>query len=306
MPIVCTELDEVAPGKPIALCVVGDYVMVVSENVASPGLMPNGSFAVMRGSTSTAKAFSGLEPYGGTYGNFTWGCCAAAYGFAFTFHGAGQMAKIDVATGGMATWATRGGSGSARSKVLGGAGGYAVLADFFEPPYNNYKLNCWHVSTDAKSIYSFSGTTWKTWFSTGTHIYGSDYLTWFQFDPSTGTKVDLGWAPANYAICPGAFDGTYGWYSTNSSFVRVDLTSGSQVSWNHSSIPGGGVLPGSSMALHSDGWIYGVTDGDHIVGLNRSNGDMGKAPLAPTRGRRGAGVASAGGKLWIPSGEPLS
>ena len=85
MALFAGELNEVAPKRPVDVCVVGTYIFSAFQNDATSGLMPYGAFAVLSTSTEVALAYTGLPSSqgvgnfnafsaasGGGYGGATW------------------------------------------------------------------------------------------------------------------------------------------------------------------------------------------------------------------------------------------
>jgi hypothetical protein len=54
MALFAGELNEVAPKRPVDVCVVGTYIFSAFQNDATSGLMPNGAFAVVIPANSRA------------------------------------------------------------------------------------------------------------------------------------------------------------------------------------------------------------------------------------------------------------
>ena len=54
MALFAGELNEVAPKRPVDVCVVGTYIFSAFQNDATSGLMPNGAVAVLIPANSRA------------------------------------------------------------------------------------------------------------------------------------------------------------------------------------------------------------------------------------------------------------
>ena len=302
MTIFGAELLEVAPKSPIAVCVVGNHVVTVTNNSSTSGLMPNGSFSVMNAVTETAKAYTGLQTTTASWGNYGYDSLVGAGGYAWavTMNGA-AIHRIDPATGGITDFWTGQSSTTYHIAactdyvvaICGGGSGRIIRI---------------HIPTMTLSLGAGTGGGSSLASSASDRIYvgnGSSGSQAYSYTPSTDTITLMSGGPV--AVQRGVVVGGLWWFpswSPGNTFVSRSTTAPYAVtSYSHSLIPGG--ANGSGIVSHSDGRIYGLSDANNLIGFDPGTGTFDKDVLAPVRGRR-YDLGSAAGKLWIPSGEPLS
>ena len=308
MPIFGAELSEVAPKDPVSLAVVDDqYIVAFNRNSSTSGLMPDGAFSVMDTATETARAFSGLPTQYWTVVPAAAAVGAGGYAWAAISYGH-TVWKVDPVTGGVTTITTGSGfinNGAARVAT---AGGYVVLISTAGSSNGVRTIN---VSTNATAQYSITGHTFSSAVaSDGTYVYFygmvSSVAGLYRLDPSTGTATAVGGRGSGAPDGQGCYVGGSIWMSNTVSLFKFDPTGvAAPVAYNHTAITGGNYLDPVSLAAHTDGWIYGYGGSGYLIGFNPATGTFGKEALSPARGRR-FNVVSCDGKLWVPSGEPLT
>lgn len=306
MAILSADLLEVAPKSPAPVATVGNYVVAFNTNSSTTGLVPNGAFAVMDTTTETAKAYSGLTattsapaPIGFTaaYGH-------GGYAWAWLPDGS-SLYRIDPATGGVTTFST--GTAFGGTAICCAANGYVCA---FASGSNQIKI--WNISAGTLATLNTSGMTASSGVAeVGNYIYAQVTISGTsairKFDPSGGGSfvAASGAAPANTSG-KGVSYGGYVWFQHTTGITRVDPTSFAFTTYSHTSITGGNYSGSSTnLVLGSDNWLYGYGGSDYLIGFNPATGAFGKEALTPARGRRFS-LASCNGKLWLPSGEPLT
>lgn len=310
MPIFGAELSEVAPKDPVSLAVVDDqYVVAFGLNSTTSGLMPNGSFSVMDSATETARAFTGLNASTTSPRSVPGAAAVGANGYAWASRAEGQTVyKVDPVTGGVTTITPGGVFGSNGTVHVAAAGGYVVLLSSSGGSNGARTID---DSTDAVTLYTITGHTNTSGVaSDGTYVYFygtvSSVQGLYRFDPATGTTTAVGGSGAGTGSGQGCYVGGSIWMSATTTLIEFDPAGvAAPVAYNHSLITGGNYQSLVTLAAHTDGWIYGYGSSDYLIGFDPATGVFGKEALAPTRGRR-HNVASCNGKLWIPSGEPLT
>ena len=310
MPIFGAELSEVAPKDPLSLAVVDDqYIVAFGRNSSTSGLMPNGSFSIMDTATETARAFTGLNTSTTAPRSVPAAAAVGANGYAWGSRSEGQTVyKVDPVTGGVTTITPGGVFGSNGSVLVAAAGGYVVLLSSAGGSNGARTVD---VSTNATSQYTIAGhTSTSAVASDGTYVYFygtvSSTTGLYRFDPSAGTATAVGGGGAGIADGQGCYVGGSIWMSSITGLVEFDPTGvAAAVAYTHTGVTGGNYASPVTLTGHTDGWIYGYGNSGYLIGFNPATGTFGKEALSPSRGRR-YNVASCDGKLWIPSGEPLT
>lgn len=307
MPIFSTELPEVAPKQPQVNIAVGAYVVAVGLNTSTSGLMPNGAFSVMDTTPETARAFTGLNASTSPPTPFQSGAGCAYGGYAWVSSpGGNTLYRIDPATGGVTSIAM--GSVFAYNAVarVSTAGGYICV---FSSGLETTRL--YRVSTAAVSTVTTTGLTGTVGTaSDGTYVYAHTIISGVtgirRFDPSAGTFTLIGTTTGSVPANQGVVHAGSVWYAASDIVLAVNLTTGIQTSYSHTGVAGGNYSSATDLVLHDDGYMYGYgSASDVLIVFDPATGAFVKETLSPTRGRRYSPV-SCGGKLWIPSGEPLT
>lgn len=310
MPIFGAELAEVAPEQPRAVAVEGDYICTINYPNSDAGLMPNGSYVIMDTTTETARAFTGLgtsTSVGASDSPVTSVVGHAGYFWVQRFSG-DAITRITPSTGALTTYSMP--RGDLKPLALGaGMGDY--LAFFSATNAFGYDHQVWRISTTTSaSAGSFvdSGMSALAACSDG-HFYVKAAVgsTWHKMDPTApNTSVA---STTGGGVGRGVEYGGYLWFQNSTGITRLDFSlfpaAGTFTNYSHTIVPGGNYASTSDLVLGADNWLYGYGDSDYLIGFDPATGTFGKEALAPTRGRRYT-ICSAAGKLWIPSGEPLT
>lgn len=306
MPITSTELTEVVVEQPRAVAVEGDYICTINYPNTDAGLMPNGSFVIFDTTTETARAFSGLNATTATdnAGSPT-SSVVGAGGYFWTSNYSGNLIyRIDPATGSV--------SGLPSPGFNLGAGFGLAIGDyifFLIADVNGAQSRRWTISTSTNTAMTGARAPGGVACSDGyLYLYDSVVAVWRKWDPVANSSVTT---LAPFAACSGhgVEYGGYLWFHSSTGIVRLDPATfpavGSQTTYSHTVIPGGNYATTSDLVLGADNWLYGYGASDYLIGFDPATGSFAKEALSPARGRRYT-IASAGGKLWIPSGEPLT
>lgn len=303
MTISATELLEVAPKVPIGCCVVGDYVVANQSPGGASGLMPNGAFSIMDTDTESALAYSGLDSSNWqptTADNVYAFGLIAGNGYAWAvWPGTTTVSRITVTTGAI-TNKTLGSHLGNQQMFVTTAGGYVVA---FSGDGSTVRL-C-EMSTLTASPVTATHSTTQAIASDGTYVYWWSSNTWRRLDPSSGTVTTVGTTGAISAFGRGVVSGGIVWVRSATAIFAFDPSTGITATHSHTHLTGGNYATYTDLVLHADGNIYGFGASDYLIGFNPTNGMFGKEALPSSRSRRYT-VASAAGKLWIPSGEPLT
>lgn len=303
MALFAAELTEVAPKIPIGCCVVGDYIVANQSPGDSGGLMPNGAFAVMNASTESARAFTGLDT-----SNWQPNSSTALYAFAMAsgggyawavWPGTTTVSRITVTTGAI-TNTTLGSHLGNRQQFVVTAGGNVVA---FSGDGSTVRL-CDMSSLSVSSVTATHSTS-QAVASDGTYVYWWSSNTWRRLDPSSGTVSTVGSTGAIAAFGRGVVISGVVWVRSATAVIAFNISSGVTSTYSHTLVPGGDYATYTDLVQHSDGKLYGYGASDYLIVFDPSNGNFGKEALSPSRSRRNT-VASANGKLWIPSGIPLT
>lgn len=303
MALSASELTEVAPKTPIGCCVVGDYVVANQSPGGASGLMPNGAFSVMDTGTETALAYSGLDSSNWQPNTpdiiYAFAMVAGA-GYAWAvWPGVTTVSRITVTTGAI-TNTTLGSHLGNRQMFVTTAGGYVVA---FSGDGSTVRL-C-QMSTLTASSVTATHSVSQAIASDGTYVYWWSSNTWRRLDPASGTVTTVGTTGAISAFGRGVVIGGIVWVRSATALFAFNPSTGITATHSHTHLTGGDYATFTDLVAHSDGNIYGYGGSDYLIGFNPSNGLFGKEALSPSRSRRYT-VASAAGKLWIPSGEPLT
>ncbi len=302
MTILATELAEVAPIRADWLATDGTRILAVGRGVTEPGLMPPGSFSILDTSTEEARAFTGLS----TSTDYTYdgyGQCSAWYqgGYFWSTANRSNAYRIHPTTGAVST------HGLARRHLYGmifGAGDWIICP----PTASGWGVGGWRLqlSTFAGHNMNYPHTVMGgVPDPDGTHVWLRHIGSLSKYNPATDTiGASVPWGGANWVGRGAALGGLF-YFAVGSSVVEIDPSIPSLTSYSHALVPGS-PTSSSDIVAHSDGWLYmyGATN-DDLIGFHPPTGSFGKQALSPTRGHRSQ-IISAGGKLWIPSGEPLS
>lgn len=308
MPIVSTELNEVAPEVPNGLAVEGDYICTINYPNTLAGLMPNGSYVIFDTITETARAFTGFDSTTSpTFSGAPSPCVVGHGGYFWHWQESGDnLARIDPATGGLTNFATPGGE-------LNPAALHLAIGDYVVAfrTSNAFGTGCrrWQISTGTNFAFNgpSTGVTAGVACSDGyLYIQQVSASTWMQYDLATNTVIA---SAGSSALCygRGVEYGGYLWFKYLTGITRLDPATLSTTYYSHSLIPGGNSSNGqmSDLVLGADNWLYCYGTSDYLIGFDPATGTFGKEALSPTRGLRNT-IASCNGKLWIPSGEPLT
>lgn len=301
MPILATELAEVVPIQADWLATDGTRILAVGRGVTEPGLMPPGSFAILDTSTEEARAFAGLST-STDYSYYGYGQCSAWYqgGYFWSTANRSNAHRIHPTTGAVS------GHGMSLRHMYGlviGAGDWIICPR----PGNYWDSNGWKLQVSTlvgDYLPTPVDVTAGAPDPDGVHVWLRSYGSYFKYNPATNTTVATVSGPSG-PMHIGTHLGGKIYFNAGSSVVEIDPSIPSLVSYSHSLVPGS-PTSSSNITSHTDGWLYmyGATN-DDIIGFHPPSGSFGKQALSPTRGHRSQ-IISAGGKLWIPSGEPLS
>lgn len=302
MALFAGELNEVAPKRPVDVCVVGTYIFSAFQNDATSGLMPNGAFAVLSTSTEVALAYTGLPSSQGV-GNFNAFSAASGGGYAWVVpNNLGYFYRINPANGAITSYyiGTPGVS-SSTWKLVGTSTHILAYRNAFNT-VARISLSSFTVSTSASSALVDTVAT-----SDGSIVHyvngNGNYAT---YDPSSDTFTVIGGAGAGSPTGRGFVDSGLWWYPTATGVVSKMTTSPyTATTYTHTLTPGGNIASTSDLVKHSDGKFYAYGASDYLIAFDPSNGSFGKEALTPSRSRR-YNLCSAAGKLWLPSGEPLN
>lgn len=303
MAISITELAEVAPKSPIACCVVDDrWIVAINNNSSTSGLMPDGAFSVFDTATETAKAYTGLSTGIPTGSNYVGSCVVAAGGYAWAITTDGStLSRISPATGGITSIGL---PDASSQKFIAATSSYIVVTygSGYRVP-QRVNISTLVVTAGATSF------NMRTPIGSGALVYGTTGGGGaYAYDPAADSLVSLGSMPI--LDTPGVIVGNTWWglvwsgWGANLVVSKLIVAPYTVTTYSHGLVPGG-THSGTSDLVSYSGWLYAYGSSDYLIGLDPSTGTFGKAPLTPTRGRRHT-VASAAGKLWIPSGEPLT
>ena len=308
MAILSADLLEVAPKSPAPIATVGNYVVAFNTNSSTTGLVPNGAFAVMDTTTETAKAYSGLTTSTSTPIQIVSATGHGGYAWAWLPDGS-SLYRIDPATGGVTTFSTGSAFNNNGVAICCAANGYVCA---FSSGSTSNQIKIWNISAGTLATLNTSGMIASSGVAeVGNYIYAQVTISGTssairKFDPSGGGSfvAASGAAPA-YTLGKGVSYGGYVWFQHTTGITRVDPTSFAFTTYSHTSITGGNYLSSTNLVLGSDNWLYGYGGSDYLIGFNPATGAFGKEALTPARGRRHS-LAACNGKLWLPSGEPLT
>lgn len=303
MSISATELAEVAPKTPIACCVVDNrWIVTINNNSATSGLMPNGSFSVFDTTTETAKAYTGLSTSTTAAFNYAGSCVVAAGGYAWAIVMNGStLYRISPSTGAVTSIGLP--DASSQKWIAATSTHIVVTYGTGSKVPQRVDISTLAVTSGASSF------TMRTPIGSGSLVYGTTGSGGcYAYDPVADSLVSLGSIPILDST--GVIVGNTWWglvwsgYEANLVASKLLVAPYTVATYSHALVPGGTHSTVSDLVSHS-GWLYCYGSSDYLIGLDPATGAFGKAPLTPTRGRRYT-VASAAGKLWIPSGEPLT
>lgn len=300
MPIVASDLLEVAPSNTYSIAEVGDYIVSFNYPISVPGVMPNGSYVVFDTLTETSRAFTGLPTTAGAASSPN-SMAVGHAGYAWiNVWGGDTLYRVDPVTGGLTTFATPGGDN--RNGPIIGIGDYILnfrSGNSFESGSRQFRIS---TSTSSGVTEFFSGYGGHVACSDG-YVYINSGTSWAKVDPSTVSTVATFTGPAVLET-RGVEYGGYLWFAGTSVIARLDTTALTFVTYSHAGVPGGNAGGNTNLVAHTDGWLYCYGEaGDVLIGFHPPTGTFGKEALVPTRGRR-HNITSVNGKLWIPSGEP--
>ena len=310
MPIFGAELAEVAPEQPRAVAVEGDYICTINYPNSDAGLMPNGSYVIMDTTTETARAFTGLGTSTSTSASdspVTSVVGHAGYFWVQQFNGR-AITRITPSTGALTTYSMV--RGQLYPFALGaGMGDY--LAFFSATNAFGYGHQVWQISTttSAQAGTFALGGVWALAPCSDGYFYvkATSGSTWHKMDPTAPNTSVASASGGGYRH--GVEYGGYLWFQNSTGIVRLDFglfpAAGTFTTYSHTGVAGGNYATTSDLVLGADNWLYGYGASDYLIGFDPATGTFGKEPLSPTRGRRYT-IASCNGKLWIPSGEPLT
>jgi hypothetical protein len=297
MPWPCVEVEEVAPPLPACSTVVGDYLVTISgrQTGSWTGLLPQfGAFTVLHLPTETSRAFSGLDAYHKNHSSVaTMGGKAWVTGGTAGLVGSPPLTAIDPTSG---AFTTSHGTGSGLFCLE--AGGYLWYAGLnsgssisrYNPATNSTDLAA--TASGARGMGSLAGRLF---------VASNSPARIAEIDVDTGAIVGV-WSFANYtdglaAVHAGSL---YWGDGLTPGLVRFNPTDGP------SSIP---CTPPGVPSFYSErlvahgGMLCAYVGSDRVVVIDPDTGNWDVDTLSPTRGRRYHAI-SAGGHLWVPSGEP--
>lgn len=296
MTLFASELTEVAPKDPAIITAVGSYIVAVNLNTSTSGLMPNGSFVVMDTTTEAARAYTGLDTSTNTFSRPSIACSAG--GYAWVQAGRGYPTwQITPSTGGITSYTT-----ASRVVQYGGSGLVASGNYLFSFSNSSPAGGIWNWSTNTNVGATENFTTAAGVASDGSiwSFAGGNVI---QRDSSM--SIAGTWSTAAVPRGVGVLSGGLLWFVDNSTnFMSFDPATRTVTNYSHSSLSAGSNAPDGGLAL-SSGWLYHRSSTDKLIGFEIASGTFGAESLTPARSRR-YGIAAVGGKLWVPSGEPLT
>ncbi len=307
MPWPGVEIEEVCVPDPISSVVVGDYLVTITarRTGAWTGLVPlHSSYTIMHIPSESVRVFTGLEGYTKTpnsLGAFDGKAWIVATNSGLV--GSANITYIDPVGGAV----TDLGGSSTATACLGGLGVLWLLTSAGSGQiYGRNALGGAVVSVEAvDSVHSAMGVLGGYLYTLyyGTLGGGTASYRIGQFDPSTGLLVNHWASPVNSFSSPLGveIDGAL-WWRGGGGVVGFEPVGG-PIARATSPI---GCPGGSKVVAHNGLLCEYVNAGDHldsVVVIDPHTGEWAVDSLAPTRGRR-SHVVSAGGHLWVPSGEP--
>lgn len=302
MALFAGELNEVAPKRPVDVCVVGTYIFSAFQNDATSGLMPNGAFAVLSTSTEVALAYTGLPSSQGV-GNFNAFSAASGGGYAWVIpNNLGYFYRITPTTGAVTSYWISSPDALSYAWGLNATSTHIIAHRIGLSTVARISLSTFTVSMSGSSAAIVGRAT-----SDGSILHyingNGNYAT---YDPTTDTFTVIGAAGAADPTGRGFVDSGLWWYPTATGVVSKMTTSPyTATTYTHTLTPGGNIASTSDLVKHSDGKFYAYGASDYLIAFDPSNGSFGKEALTPSRSRR-YNLCSAAGKLWLPSGEPLN
>lgn len=304
MALFAGELLEVAPKDPASVAVVGGYIVVPDANLVfggGAGLMPNGSFAVLDLSTESARAFTGIASNPGIAS----GSCVAAAGYAWTTNiNTASLFRINPVTGSVTTIGLPGSGVTNIAKVAATTSSIIVIG--WGP--SNRVLAVDTATLTATLLSTAAHGVTHPPVSDGTTLHYSDGTNYRQMDPATGSTTTIGafGGPSPTLGSRGFISGSTWWFHTGDGVAsKLIVPPYSYTHYSLTLVPGGNYGQHSDLVEHTDGAYYGYGASDYLIRFDPAGHGFTKDALTPSRGRRYT-VVSAAGKLWIPSGEPLS
>ena len=295
MPITATELSEVAPRSARAVLNVDDDYVVTIGNSSTAGTAPNGSFSVLDTATEHSLLYSGLPTTTSSYSPESQSCVHS--GYVWLWH-SNVMYRVAPSTGAVTSISMSGPVG-----VQGLVGASGVVWVIGTTTTRGYRLSDGSILTPVAAMTTVSGGAVGYHVDDGLIYARTSSTVVGSFDPTDGAAVATWTATVNAARLL-SYDGKL-WSKGSGSSPTVtgfDPLSG-LVTTHTITGAGSGTSDGT---IHTDGWLYwyGAT-ADQLIGLDPATGAFGFDALPTSRTGR-FGITSAAGKLWIPSGDPLT